>query len=48
MKTGVFRYIVHHKVPDHMERGWRWIAHLGEYSCLMWWCCGECRDEEVP
>lgn len=50
--TGVFRFIRHHDVADRMNEGWRYAGYLGpmhgSWSCLMWWCCGACKDNEVP
>lgn len=50
--TGVFRFIRHHDVAERMNEGWRYAGNLGrthgEWSCLMWWCCGACTDTEPP
>jgi hypothetical protein len=52
IKSGVFRYIRLGEVADRLNSGWRYAAHLGQphgqYSVLMWWCCGDCKDDEVP
>lgn len=49
---GIFRYVRHGDVADRMAQGWRWCNSLlgshGEYSALMWWCCGACADGEAP
>jgi hypothetical protein len=35
-----------------LAAGWRYAADLGdqhgEWSTLMWWCCGSYLDSEVP
>jgi len=50
--TGVFRYVRHEHVADRMAEGWRYAGYLGRthgaWSALMWWCCGQCNDREVP
>jgi hypothetical protein len=48
----VFRYIPHGQFLRRLAQGWRWSADLGpthgEWSSLMWWCCGACKDGEAP
>lgn len=50
--TGVFRYVRNGDVAVKLSEGWRYAAHLGDthgrWSTLLWWCCGECKDSEVP
>lgn len=48
MKTGVFRYVLHHDVADRLSEGWHWCGEVSVYSALMWWCCGQCADVEIP
>lgn len=46
---GMFRYVRLDDVADRMNDGWRYVADLGmphgQYSVLMWWCCGDCAGE---
>jgi hypothetical protein len=50
--TGMFRYIRHHEVAARLDHGWRYAGTLGrthgEWSVLMWWCCGDCMPGEAP
>lgn len=50
--TGIFRYIRTKDVADRMDQGWRYVGDLGpthgQWSVLMWWCDGSCRDGEAP
>lgn len=52
MTTGVYRYVPHSHLLRRLAQGWQWAADLGqthgEWSCLMWFCCGDCNDSEVP
>ena len=50
--SGVYRYVPHSRLLAFLAHGWRPVADLGpthgEWSTLMWWCCGECVDGEAP
>lgn len=50
--TGIYRYIRHTDMLRYLATGWQWRADLGEHhgqwSSLMWFCCGACRDGEAP
>jgi hypothetical protein len=50
--TGVYRYIPHDDLLVRLAQGWRWNADLGdvhgEWTSLMWWCCGDCGEDYVP
>lgn len=46
--TGVFRYVRHEDVEARAASGWKFITELGEWSCLMWFCVGACREGEPP
>ena len=50
--TGIYRYVRHADVADYIAQGWRSVADLGpihgEWSVLMWFCSGACRDGEAP
>ena len=50
--SGVYRYVPHSRLLAFLAHGWRPVADLGpthgEYSSLMWWCCGACVDGEAP
>lgn len=50
--NGIFRYVRHYDVADRMDQGWRYAGNLGrihgEWSTLMWFCNGSCRDGEAP
>lgn len=50
--TGVYRYVPHDDLLIRLAQGWRFVADLGEahgeWSTLMWWCCGACLDGEAP
>lgn len=52
MKTGVFRYIRLPQMLFRLAQGWKIAADLGpthgEWSVLMWWCCGDCGGEFTP
>ena len=52
MICGIYRYIAHDDLLMRLAQGWRWVADLGpvhgEWSSLMWWCCGACREGEAP
>jgi hypothetical protein len=52
MRLGVYRYIRLSEVADRLNDCWRYTADLGQphghYAVLMWWCCGDCLDSEVP
>ena len=50
MRTGLFRYIRHHRLPEYEARGWLILnmladCHHGDWSALCWHC--EC-DEVTP
>ena len=49
---GIFRYVPHHSLLAYLSHGWRFVADLGEthgqWSSLLWWCSGTCRDGEAP
>jgi hypothetical protein len=51
-KTGIIRFVLHRDFTKLLAQGWQYVADLGDYSgqfsCLMWWCNGSCKDEEVP
>lgn len=50
--TGIYRYVTHDRLLVFLAHCWRPAADLGpihgEWSTLMWWCCGDCRDGEAP
>jgi hypothetical protein len=50
--TGIFRYVRLQDVADRMAQGWRYAGDLGQphgnWSVLMWFCCGDCSEHEVP
>lgn len=52
MLSGIFRYARLHEVADRLDQGWRYAADLGlphgNWSVLMWWCCGDCVDGGAP
>lgn len=52
MRTGVFRYVRHDALLGRLVQGWRYAGDLGEthgdWSSLMWWCCGDCGGEFAP
>ncbi len=50
--SGVYRYVPHSRILAFLAHGWHPVADLGpthgEWSTLMWWCCGACVDGEAP
>jgi hypothetical protein len=50
--TGILRIVGHSDMLRRLAQGWRPVADLGpvhgEWSSLMWWCCGDCLDGEAP
>ena len=52
VRIGILRFVLHRDFLRRLAQGWRYAADLGPYSgqfaCLMWWCCGDCRDGEAP
>lgn len=48
--TGVFEYVRKGDVADRMDDCWKFVRDLGvphgQYSVLMWWCCGDCKEGE--
>lgn len=48
--TGVFQYVRKGDVAERLDEGWKHAADLGvphgQYSVLMWWCCGDCKEDE--
>jgi len=51
MTSGIFRIVRHEYLLARLAQGWRYAADLGpvhgEWSVLMWWCCGMCEDSEI-
>lgn len=51
-KTGIIRYVLHKDLVRYLADGWIYAADLGpytgQYSTLMWWCSGDCKDGESP
>jgi hypothetical protein len=49
--TGVFDYVRKGDVAERMAGGWKFARELGvphgEYSVLMWFCCGDCKEDEA-
>jgi hypothetical protein len=45
-RTGLFRYVPHHRIDDFHRTGWMVVADLGpthgRWSVLMWICTTEC------
>lgn len=50
--VGIFRFVRHHEVAERLSDGWRYAGTLGrthgEWSVLMYWCCGDCGGEFAP
>lgn len=50
--AGVFRFVPHRVLLPRLAQGWRYAADLGEthgeWSTLLWWCCGDCGGEFCP
>jgi hypothetical protein len=48
--TGVFNYVRKGDIAERMDAGWKFCRDLGaphgDYSVLMWWCCGNCKEGE--
>lgn len=51
-RTGILRFVLHRDFTKRLAQGWQYAADLGPYtgqfSCLMWWCDGSCKDGEAP
>jgi hypothetical protein len=49
---GIFAFVAHRLVIMALSNGWRFVGDLGpvhgQWSLLMWWCCGDCKDREPP
>jgi len=52
VKTGILLIMPHGDMLRRLAEGWQPVADLGhvhgEWSLLMWWCCGACLDGEAP
>lgn len=50
--SGIYRYVRHSDLLQFLALGWTPVADLGpthgEWSSLMWFCCGDCHDHEPP
>lgn len=50
--SGIYRYVRHSDLLQFLALGWTPVADLGpthgEWSSLMWFCCGDCHDYEPP
>lgn len=48
---GVFDYARKGDIAERMNDGWKFVRDLGvphgEYSVLMWFCCGDCKEDEA-